>query len=287
MDTDRIVKDLYTQGIIESKDAVYEPLSGGTTSTIGLLRDGSRKQWVLKFNEPNVIHAEAEFLNEYENIPFLPRLVYKDPEDRFIVYPFLAGTTDSSGTDKTNILSSLVQHVLNYYQPFSEANGWGYRDDLKHSREQFLEDEICSVKEIIHSGLLEKKDYELIAELAKLRSQSKESELTYLLHGDCGYHNFLFSEQELSGLIDPQTFIGHPLHDLVFAFCSTANELTQETIIPAAKQLKMWNYDEQVLNEEVLLGLFTRLARSSQHHPADLPEYLKAWEKWKVLVSPA
>ncbi|MDN4074156.1 hypothetical protein [Fictibacillus terranigra] len=89
-------------------------------------------------------------------------------------------------------------------------------------------------------------------------------------NGDCGYPNFLFSENQLSGVIDPQPFIGHTIHDLVFAlFCSI---------------LTMWKYDDQALSEEVLLRLFSRLSRSAQHHPEDLPEYREAWDRWKTQI---
>nr|WP_239587430.1 phosphotransferase [Bacillus pakistanensis] len=42
----------------------------------------------------------------------------------------------------------------------------------------------------------------------------------FLLHGDCGVHNFVFKGGSLSGVIDPTPVLGEPLYDLLYAFCS-------------------------------------------------------------------
>jgi hypothetical protein len=51
-----------------------------------------------------------------------------------------------------------------------------------------------------------------------------------------------------------------------------------------AEKLNTWDGNEKRLYEEVLLGLFIRLARCKLHHPVDLPAYLNAWNKWKEIV---
>ena len=86
-------------------------------------------------------------------------------------------------------------------------------------------------------------------------------------------------------MIDPTPVFGEPLYDLIYAFCSSPDDLTKETINSAASHLIIkGNKSEQLLYEEVLIGLYLRLATCIRHHPNDLEDYLKAWNYWKNII---
>jgi fructosamine-3-kinase len=254
-------------------------------SSIGIIRSGRDNPLVIKVNDPVVTKAEADFLSLYHSISILPKLVYSDEENRYIVYPYLPGKTDRKGTVKTDILRSLVLHLLNHYKRVGEVKGWGYVNELFKTREMFFENEVRCIREIMSPEELSPADFVFVEELIKKQSQTNDYSTAYHLHGDCGFHNFLFLNDQLCGVIDPQAFIGHPLYDLVFAFCSSPEDLTQETIMAAAEKLNTWDGNEKHLYEEVLLGLFIRLARCKLHHPEDFAVYLIAWKEWKGILN--
>jgi hypothetical protein len=128
-----------------------------------------------------------------------------------------------------------------------------------------------------------KEEFDFVAELVNSPSRLRKD--PYLLHGDCGIHNFIFEDQKLVGVIDPTSVIGDPLYDLIYAFCSSPEELTLETIQPAVNLLisQKGNINE-ILPEEVIIGLFLRLSSCLKHHPHDFEEYLTAWDYWKKSI---
>jgi aminoglycoside phosphotransferase (APT) family kinase protein len=109
----------------------------------------------------------------------------------------------------------------------------------------------------------------------------KETREPYLLHGDCGVHNFIFQGGHLSGVIDPTPIIGDPLYDLIYAFCSSPDDLSKETIDFAVSYLL--HKRDNKLYQDVIIGLYLRLGTCRKHHPNDFEEYLKAWSYWKDL----
>ena len=82
----------------------------------------------------------------------------------------------------------------------------------------------------------------------------------------------------MTGVIDPTPVIGPRLYDLIYAFCSSTDDLKIETIEAAANALLE---DTKNLYEDVLIGLYLRMATCIKHHPADFDEYVNAWEYWK------
>lgn len=110
--------------------------------------------------------------------------------------------------------------------------------------------------------------------------------LKYLLHGDCGVHNFVFAENgTLTGIIDPDPVVGEPLYDLIYAFCSSPDMLTVDTILPAVEKLEPEMTGSYELNTEVLQGLYFRIATCIRHHPGDLEKYVEAWAYWLSRIS--
>jgi fructosamine-3-kinase len=282
MNIQEIIKDLTDKGLLQNS-IQYEQLNGGTTSKLYLCKDENTR-FVIKMNEPHVLEAESHFLDFYKHINFLPELVHVDPSYNYIVYSYIPGSVHYNRSEKNEMLFDLVQNLVNYYQPVSDSSGWGWTDDVTDSWTAFLEHRFIDASETLES-YLQKEDINLVNELVKSPNRNRASEKPYLLHGDCGVHNFIFDDRKLCGVIDPTPVYGEPLYDLIYAFCSSPDGLTKETINTAASHLKNDTHDEKQLYEEVVIGLFFRIATCVRHHPDDLEEYLRAWEYWRDTVS--
>jgi aminoglycoside phosphotransferase (APT) family kinase protein len=103
----------------------------------------------------------------------------------------------------------------------------------------------------------------------------------HLLHGDTGVHNFVFHQDQLVGVIDPDPMVGPVIYDFTYAFCSSPDDLDMETLLVSFALLKNVEMDTSRLVEEVVFQLYTRIGICKKVHPHDLDEYLKAWGYWK------
>lgn len=263
----------------EIKD--WQPLSGGTSSTVWKLFSNDNQAYVLKHNEGDVIKEESQFLETYRHIELLPQVLYVDAKYDFFIYPFMPGTVRSSLNNKRETLNKLVDGLINNYQPLSTQK-WGWTWEPSNHWHQFLSNEINSAKKVVQK-ILPTEDIELVEMLGQKERRNK-LDCPFLLHGDCGVHNLLQIENDVVGVIDPMSLAGPPIFELVFAFCSTPEQLTFATIFDAANKLPTFDGNYLQLIEEVIIGIYIRLERCLYHHPDDLTVYLKAWEYWKGLL---
>lgn len=276
MNIQNIISELHERNVIPAKPAGCEKLSGGTVSELYLLTVEGTK-YVLKLNEPEVTQSEALYLEAYKERKLTPKLLYVDPSLAYIVDSIIDGSTALQSADKGEVLKRLAEGLLNQYQYAPPQSGWGWADDPSASWQDFLRNEIKEAQNVIGSRM-DETDHQLAAELVE---KVGNDATPYLLHGDCGFHNFIFTEQGLAGVIDPAPVIGDPLYDFVYAFCSSADDLKKETFDSAVRYLKAAKGKEQaVLYGNLLIGLYLRIASCSKHHPADLPLYFAAWAEW-------
>lgn len=279
MDIKNIIEDLSEHQIIDGVDIPFNRLNGGTTSLVYLVQ-GSKK-YVVKVNKPNIIGSEAIFLDHYRCLSLLPDLIYIDPLNRFLVYSFIPGSVISAKQE--DLLTLLVTDFINHYNRLPEYKGWGWIDEPVESWREFLLQRVDGAREILLSTLGEG-DIEMILDILQQPDRYEALNVPYIIHGDCGIHNFIHSNGKLTGVIDPTPILGDPLYDLIYAFCSSPENLTIETIHSAASKLVIGKRSETFLHEEVLIGLFLRIATCVKHHPVDLEKYLFAWKYWKDVV---
>ena len=116
----------------------------------------------------------------------------------------------------------------------------------------------------------------IVERLAEYERQEEK----YLLHGDTGVHNFVFHQNQLVGVIDPDPLVGPVIYDFTYAFCSSPDDLDMETLLASFALLKNVQMDTPRLIEEVVFQLYTRIGICKKAHPHDLEEYLEAWEYW-------
>lgn len=269
-----IVAELKAANILRKDSNGFTKLSGGTTSELYLIDS----RYVIKLNKPKVLQAEVFFLEHYREIALFPNIIYYHPNFAYIVYTFVEGNGEVPVWNKSAMLRDLVKKAINNYQPYSNG-GWGWHDEPSNSWRDFLKGRSEDARYILRNHLTEH-DHELVRAL--INNENKYQHLQpYILHGDLGVHNFLFKNAKLSGIIDPTPVIGPPVYDLIYAFCSSPDSLVKEIISPAADLLKV---TEPSLNEEILIGLYLRMATCIKHHPADLEQYMEAWVYWKNII---
>ncbi|WP_137789237.1 aminoglycoside phosphotransferase family protein [Bacillus sp. E(2018)] len=275
---EEIIQELILKNIIDQKPTEYKQLSGGTVSDLYLLYIDEKK-YVVKLNEPQVVESEANFLKQYKGLTLLPKLIYVEESHQYIVYSFINGSTEYFRGNKKDMLTTLVQGLLNNYKKAPDI-GWGWADQPSDSWESFLTNNIIEANKIIDSRL-DKGNYEFVLNLVPKISTKQEP---YLLHGDFGVHNFIFNEGTLCGVIDPTPVIGDPIYDLIYAFCSSPDDLSKETIDSSMSYFMNEGKYTPFLYERVMIGLYIRLGICIKHHPHNFEEYLKAWYYWRELL---
>ncbi|OQR57357.1 aminoglycoside phosphotransferase family protein [Bacillus sp. CDB3] len=274
MDISVIAKQLVNEKVISHYPKSMKVLSGGTTSTVYLL-DG---KYVMKSNESEVIREEANFLSFYEGNTLFSKLLYMEPLNRYIVYSFLEGSTSCEHGYKRITLSTLVKEVINKYEIVPEADSWGWKGSPVQTWTEFLMTDVMEAHENVRLYISDE-EYRLVLKLVSSPNRGAGIDKPFLLHGDFGFHNFIFRENKLYGVIDPLPVLGNPLYDLIYAFCSTPEDLTKEAICYAMKQC-VFHKKERDLYEEIVIGLYLRIDTCLRHHPKDLEDYLEAWRYW-------
>lgn len=274
MDISIIVAQLVKEKVISHYPNSIKVLNGGTTSKVYLLDE----KYVVKLNEAEVIREEANFLSLYEENALFSKLLYKEPLHTYIVYSFLEGNTSYKQGHKRITLSTLVQEVINKYEIVSGIDGWGWKESPAQSWSEFLTTNVMEAHENVRPYISEE-EYRTVLNLANSPSRGTGINQPFLLHGDLGFHNFIFQGNKLHGVIDPLPVLGDPIYDLIYAFCSTPEDLTKETIDYVMKQCVFRKKDSD-LYEEIVIGLYLRIDTCLRHHSKDLENYLAAWRYW-------
>lgn len=280
MEINKVIHKLLESKIIQSNIKNYKKLSGGTVSELFLISCSDGSNLVVKTNDPQIVKSEANFLDYYKEIGFFPKIQYVDESFQYIVYSYISGSTNYGRNNKKEILLTLVDEVINQYKPVLKPSGWGWADELFESWKGFLLNRAIEANETLTSHL-DDADFYLILDLIK--SPNRFSGAPYLIHGDCGVHNFIFNENHLCGVIDPTPVIGDPLYDLIYAFCSSPDDLSKDHIDSLISNLVIGERknNHTTIYEEVLIGLYLRLGTCLKHHPNDFNEYMKSWNYWK------
>ncbi|KAA0786521.1 MULTISPECIES: phosphotransferase family protein [Bacillus] len=278
MDISIIAAQLVKEKVISHDPNSVKVLNGGTTSTVYLLDE----KYVVKLNEAEVIREEANFLSFYEGNTLFSKLLYKEPLHTYFVYSFLEGNTSCEQGFKRSTLRTLVKEVINKYKMVPEAEGWGWKESPVQTWNEFLTTNVMEAYENVRRYISEE-DYRIVLKLANRDAGVNQP---FLLHGDFGFHNFIFRENRLHGVIDPLPVLGDPLYDLIYAFCSTPEDITKETIDYVMKQC-VFHKTERDLYEEIVIGLYLRIDTCVRHHPKDLEDYLVAWRYWMGEIEPA
>ncbi|MBP3961528.1 phosphotransferase [Paenibacillus lignilyticus] len=272
----KIIQELAGKHIIHPDTRLMHQVSGTTEGRVYILMADEQPRYVLKLEDAEYLSVVSQFLNDYAASPLLPKVHFTAPDNSYIVYAFVRGTTGGERGLKQDWLPRLTADLLNHYREVEQSDPSLVWDDHTLDGLDFAKNEMGS--------LLPEADYELVVSIAIKLLVYREARPDYWLHGDCGVHNFVYREQQLVGVIDPTPMAGPLLYDFIFAFVSSPDDLTMETLLAALELLDHEPMEREELVWEVVVGLYYRIGVCLLHHPHDLPAYLEAWNYWKALV---
>ncbi|MBB6671860.1 phosphotransferase [Cohnella nanjingensis] len=276
-----LINEVIELGFLPQPVSVWRELKGGTQSTVGVLGTEDRPHlYVLKANTKELIENETRFLSLYPDIGLLPTVLYVDPALRYFVYDFIPGSTRYVRGNKRKLMTALVDGILAHYVHPESYDAYKSVETTEHT-----EDSIRYAASFI-DGQLSEEDHSLVAALSRERSDVTDRGDLYVLHGDFGVHNFLFTDDGLAGVIDPIPVIGCKRYDLLYAFCSSPDELTLPILLHAVQRAEEEReVDIRLLSRDMILELYRRISTCLRFHPEDFPQYLQAWGEWKKIYA--
>lgn len=281
-DVNSIIKDLVKKGVIDHLDIDLHQMSGTTEGFVYRLSVDNEPKYILKIDDPQYLSHVERLLYKYEHSVLLPKLVYADSEQSFIVYAYTEGTTHFHRGSKINWLTRVVNDLINLYESQCQTDKWGSFEEPCQTWRDYIDRGVEEAR-INVGSLLAVEDYNKVKRLVQNISKGAGDE-AFLLHGDCGVHNFIFDKSELVGVIDPSPILGPVMYDFIYAFCSSPDDLNLDTLHAAAAFLNNGPLDTASLVEAVAIELYCRIGISLKHHPHDLADYLEAWNYWKELI---
>lgn len=282
-DIQETIRDLHERGIISYPDKVVINRNGTTEGLVYTLSVNGEPKYILKLDHPQNNVWVIQLLRTYRHTALFPQLLFSDPANTYIVYTYISGITHYNRGSKIDWMSLLVKELFNRYVSYSETDLWGRLEYPRGSWLEFNERSVEGAKEYIGERL-PIEDYDLVKSLAAKISQDVGQEAKLLLHGDMGVHNFVFHQSALVGVIDPSPMAGPVLYDFTYAFCSSPDDLTVETLFATFDLLDHKPMERIRLIEEVVVQLYCRIGICILHHPHDLAEYLEAWEYWRTWI---
>lgn len=283
---DEIIHTLKNRGILTGVNLEYEEIKSGTTDgTIYSLSTGEKPLYVLKKDSPEVIATTNDFLRDYRKITLLPNVLYTDEKNGLIVYAFIPGETHVNRGPKREWMPILVKELFNQYTKVEENVSRGRVTGIsRNSWAEFNLESLEYAKANI-GDLLSQEEHSRVEILVNRLNTYAYQEEKYYLHGDAGVHNFVFTDKKLKGIIDPSPLIGPRMYDFTYAFCSSPDDLSAETLFAAFSLLNQEKpVNKSMLMEEVLFQLYNRIGICKKVHPHDLNAYLEAWKVWEAYL---
>lgn len=252
-------------------------LSGGSGDNIFLLKTSKNRKYVYKSGAVNSISPQAFFYKEYSELPYLPRLIYSKPDELIIDYLDLKKLRENYS--KIEILEILTESFLSKYKIISQTERFGFLSGFLTAK-SFADFIIKQSQEAYKyiSDIFQVDELNSLVDLIKIRYSHDYFSTKYLIHGDFGFHNIFYTFDKPLGIIDPDPIIGHPLYDLLFAFCSTPEQINPKNYDTCLSRfLKIFPINLDRKSDFLKISLFKRISSCRKHHPEDLQSYLQIW----------
>ncbi len=267
--------------ILESKIVTTEILKGGSEDKVYLLICEEEK-YIFKSGFEESIDSQIAFYKTYYKLPYLPKLIYANKDSNEFIIKYLQPNKSREKYNKKEILSELISDFISKYKSFPSSY-FGFVSGFQRG-DTFAEFLVLQAKEAYKDviDLISASEFEV--HINRITENfSKDFEQKYLIHGDLGFHNFFYSDSNITGIIDPDPIVGHPLYDLMFAYCSTPELINESDLTFLLGELNIFfKIDQRNWRNYMLVGLFKRVSSSRKHHPNDLDQYLKLWTYFNV-----
>jgi hypothetical protein len=284
---DKIIDILENEGLLRNADLEIKRMNSGTTSGVlyTLFLD-KNPAYVIKMDDPKIIGSTKDFLLAYKEVSVLPDVIYTDKDDKYLVYTYIHGETHNNRGSKLEWMTILIRELFTKYYKVNDDITWGRVNGIQRSTwSDFNINSFQFAQESI-GDYLPNEDHRRVAALVKKLKNYHNQEEKYYLHGDTGVHNFVYSSNNLLGVIDPSPLIGPRIYDFTYAFCSSPDSLNIETLLPL---FALWKRNtpisEERLIDEVIFQLYTRIGVCIKVHPQDLSSYMIAWNEWREFLN--
>ena len=275
-------RQIELEKILGQKINSIKKLVGGSRDHIySLVTDEGR--YIFKSGDTDSISSQIEFYEQYSDLPYLPQLIYSNSDRSELIITQITGEKSREHYDKEAILTVLIDRFIFRYKIVnSELFGFTSKFLAGKTFSDFLviqaKDAYSYIQDLFPPVVLEG-----IQKTIRECYKEKVFKQQYLLHGDLGFHNFFYSKNKLLGIIDPDPIIGHPVYDLMFAFCSTPEQINPESLERSFDRLN--NYfpiNKSRMYDYFTIALFKRIASCKKHHPNDLEKYMSIWKQMGV-----
>lgn len=241
----------------------HKYFTDGADSRVILLNN----KYLIKQNNPDSIKAEIAFF-ESTFSTFFQKLVYYSPDFEFAVYEFIPGKPMKKITSSKEIISKILEVSKSFSK--SSKPGFGYLGEEFASWSEFL------FHEAFHRPNIDDIDKQLVKDAIKtLEKYPFEKKL---IHGDFGTHNFIEDSGKFIGIIDPQTILGDPLYDILFAICSNVGLLNTYSL---NELYSLIDEPKEKIRAMLIVVLYSRISRALKYHPNDIPTYLEYFNSIK------
>lgn len=282
----KIIDFLINRGLVVNEGLDVKKLKCGTTNGIlYTILIENIPTYVVKIDHPKLITSTHDFLLAYQDINLFPAILYTDDERNFIVYSYITGETHYNRGAKLEWMTILINGLFNKYKKVDNSIPWGRVNGIpRNSWAEFNLNSLAFAQENI-GDYLAREDHKRIKKLVNKLEAYHNQEEKYYLHGDAGVHNFVYTNNQLNGIIDPSPLIGPKVYDFTYAFCSSPDSLNLSTLLSL---FSLWNshatFSEERIIEEVLFQLYTRIGLCIKVHPQDLESYMAAWGEWRQFL---
>lgn len=273
------IANLQKQQIVPDHVNFCLPLTGGTNSKVySLGTESNPHQYVIKFNTKEQIEQEVSFYERYRHVKLLPRIVFVDQSFSYFVYTFIPGQIMVNRGSKLTWMKQLIDQFIVHYNKIDIQTTDVSKFSIPEQPET-MKQSMNWCASVIGDHLTEG-DHELIKRIYERRKNHLLHNETYVLHGDLGVHNLLFEQGEIKGIIDPIPSIGRRVYELLYAFCSSPDDLSYTILKELCERLQLPISNEELV-EDFMLALYSRIGTCITYHPKDLPSYVHAWNEWK------
>lgn len=250
-----------------------EKMLNGVCSEVYLLNN----KYIVKFNDSAVLESEYLFFKT-NNHKFNEQIVFYDKDDSFIVYKYIKHDKDiDDGVLNLEFIAKMKDYIYSYVN--AEIDGYGFVLDKQKSWVGFFENELKNRKHFALSVLSED---EYLKVEKSLNVIEKYSINKALLHGDFGVHNILFNNNQVVGVIDPETMLGDRIYDfitLIFSDVRLCKDLDINDVY-----LFLDNEPFEKVKAMIILVLFDRIIRCVRHNIPDIDIYISLWNYYANMI---
>ena len=259
-----LIKDIEEKLNIEFENSKIQYFTDGATdSTVFSIND----KYLIKTVDKKAFKAQIEFFNKYKN-KYFQILKYANEELGYLCFEYIDGKKLEKliKIDVNNIIKQIYD-ITSLYRKY-DYDGYGYLfEDVNKSWYQFLCDEVeYSKKEIQDID-----DTKVLKALENIKSYNVDK---YLIHGDFGTHNFLFSNN--LKVIDPMCVVGDYLYDFYFAIFSNSLLFTKINIDDI---LSFFDRKLEYKKSLLIIVFYIRMSRAHKYDMKNYKKYLEYYNK--------